>query len=258
MDGKAILEQLNRADMVLVGLGEVFDGTGCLKQSERYVHGCKLLKETGLDWLLPGWKEYCLEQLGDSSIDKALGKLQTVLAEKNHFIVSVSTHSKIGEGRRVVMPCGSAGRKQCSEDCEKMLSEVTDTDQESLWRGFSELWEGRRPKEEPWLGVCGNCGAVYTFNTIYSDHYNEKGYSDQWKLYTKWLQGTLHHSLVILELGVGMSFPSVIRWPFEKTAFLNQKAYLYRVNENLYQLAEELAGKGQGISEDAVDWIAGL
>ena len=86
----------------------------------------------------------------------------------------------------------------------------------------------------------------------------EAGYLEQWRLYTKWLQGTLNHKLFVLELGVGMRFPSVIRWPFEKVAFFNQKAYLCRVHEKLYQLTKELAEKGCGISKNAIDWLGEL
>lgn len=92
-------------------------------------------------------------------------------------------------------------------------------------------------------------------NTIYAESYNEAGYIEQWQIYTKWLQGTLNRKLLVLELGVGMQFPSVIRWPFEKVAFFNNKASFVRVNERLYQLTAELASKGVGISQNAIEWI---
>ena len=46
--------------------------------------------------------------------------------------------------------------------------------------------------------------------------------TDSWETYTKWLQGTLNRNLVILELGVGMELPQLIRFPFEKVAYFNQ------------------------------------
>lgn len=257
MDREGILDRLKRSDMVLVGIGEAFDGTKYLQESQRYGEGCELLKEAELSWMLPGWKEYCLERLQDDKIEAALTGLENLLAGKNSFLVSVSTNRRIVRNLRAVMPCGSTDRKQCPNGCSEMPAEVTGEEQERIREAFRTLWEGRMPKKEPWLGICGECGSAYTFNSVYSDHYNEKGYSDQWELYTKWLQGTLHHNLLILELGVGMKFPTVIRWPFEKTAYLNQKAYLCRVNEHLYYLPPELVQRGCGISEDAVEWIAG-
>ncbi len=77
-----------------------------------------------------------------------------------------------------------------------------------------------------------------------------------WDMYMKWLQGTLHKKLLVLELGVGLICPDVIRFPFEKAVFYNQKAELVRVHNKLFQLPVELHGRGISIREDAVDLFA--
>ena len=43
-----------------------------------------------------------------------------------------------------------------------------------------------------------------------------------------------------------MELPNIIRWPFEKIAYYNRKADFFRVHGTLYQLTEELGGKGKG------------
>ena len=55
--------------------------------------------------------------------------------------------------------------------------------------------------------------------------------------------------------GVGMEYPSVIRFPFEKVVFYNQKAFMYRIHSKLYQVSEEMGGRGAGIQAAAVDYI---
>ncbi len=72
-----------------------------------------------------------------------------------------------------------------------------------------------------------------------------------WIRYTKWLQGTLNHDLLILELGVGLSRPGIIRFPFEKITMINQKSSLIRIHAHLYQLPEELAERGHSVQENA-------
>ena len=47
---------------------------------------------------------------------------------------------------------------------------------------------------------------------------------EQWNGYTGWLAGTLNRTTVLLELGEGFAHPSLIRWPFERTAAINRKA----------------------------------
>ncbi len=78
-----------------------------------------------------------------------------------------------------------------------------------------------------------------------------------WDRYMKWLQGTLNRKLLVLELGVGLICPEVIRFPFEKVVFYNQKAELIRVHHKLFQLPAELNGRGISVCEDAVALLAG-
>ncbi len=79
----------------------------------------------------------------------------------------------------------------------------------------------------------------------------------RWAAYMKWLQGTLNRRLLVLELGVGLQYPGIIRFPFEKTVYFNQKASLIRVHDRLFQLPAELSGRGTAIREDAVAMLAG-
>lgn len=80
---------------------------------------------------------------------------------------------------------------------------------------------------------------------------NEK----QWNEYTKWLQQTLNKDLLILELGVGFDMPTLVRWPFEKIAMLNNKAFLYRVNENFPQLPDDIGKKGVSVKMPVGDFL---
>ena len=106
--------------------------------------------------------------------------------------------------------------------------------------------------------VCAECSAPLWFNQISAPEYREEGYLPQWQKYTRWLMGTLNRKLCILELGVGMQFLQIIRFPFEKVAYVNQKAYFYRVHSRLYQLTEELKGKGVSVPQNPVDFLLSM
>lgn len=261
--GIDLLEKLKQADMVLVGIGEDFNGVGGLREDTVFQEGKALLKEAGYHWLVPMWQEYCCARKGGREIEEALQKLAGLLEGKNYFVVSVSTNSVLAripwkEGR-LVMPCGSCLKKQCVKGCEEQLSELTPEDKAALEAAFAELAEGHFPKDGiPELGRCAKCGGEMVLNNIYAEGYAEEAYMEQWKLYTKWLQSTLNRRLLLLELGVSMQFPTVIRWPFEKVAFYNNKAFFCRVNEKLYQMTAELSEKGVGIPQNAIAWISNL
>lgn len=80
---------------------------------------------------------------------------------------------------------------------------------------------------------------------------NEK----QWNEYTKWLQLTLNKELLVLELGVGFDMPTLVRWPFERIAMLNNKAFLYRVNETFPQLPDDIGDKGISVKKSVGEFL---
>ena len=65
---------------------------------------------------------------------------------------------------------------------------------------------------------------------------------EAWKHYTLWLSCTLNRNTVLLELGENYKDPSLIRWPFEKTAMLNNKAYLFRFIRSFLRCRKSFLG----------------
>lgn len=138
--------------------------------------------------------------------------------------------------QRIVAPCGNETWRQCSQACTR------------------DIWEqGEIPDD-----ICPHCGAPLTGNTIEARPYIEEGYLPQWNRYMQWLSGTLNKKLLILELGVGFKNPGVVRFAFEKTAYFNQKARMYRVNQSFSQITEELRGKAVSVAGNSAEWIKSL
>lgn len=213
------IDKMYDADLILIGIGKEFET-----------------------------KKYQCEQ---RAID-ALMELKDLLAGKNFYVITICTNSILKRAGlpedRVVSPCGSIELKQCPNKCEGSLQFLTDDDRYKLEESFKN-------SSEPVLGKCMICGEDMVLNNVYAAHYDENGYLDNWKLYTKWLQGTLNKKLCVLELGTDLTFPSIIRWPFEKVAYYNQKAEFFRVNAELYHMTEELKDKGTAIAQNAIDWL---
>lgn len=104
--------------------------------------------------------------------------------------------------------------------------------------------------------LCNECGETLIFNNIYADeYYDENGYLDKFADYKKWLQTTINKNLCILELGVGMRFPTVIRFAFDKLAYYNQKCHFYRVHETLFQHTAENCERGISIKQNAKEFL---
>lgn len=216
---KEYIDKILDADLILVGIGSEFEQ-----------------------------KKYCKDE---RAVD-ALKELAEVLEGKNYFVITTCTNSILKDTglneERMVSPCGNLEKKQCSNRCENSLTDLTIEE-------LAKLQAVAMLGEEPEFGVCPTCGALMVLNNVYANQYDEDGYLTDWAIYTKWLQGTLNKKLCILELGVNLVFPSIIRWPFEKVGFYNQKASFIRVNEKLYHMSEELRDKGISVAKNSIDWL---
>lgn len=251
-----IKAKIEDADFVLVGIGEEFDCMAYLSTNEKYKRVCGQLVEQGLEALLPYVNSYFLRD--NTKLQKAYLSLAQLLKEKDVFVVSTCmTAIRPANGwdtENMVEPCGSTLKLQCQEGCEDALFYTP--------KEYIEQLEECIEKEADWEMLkehkCGVCGHEMVFNTLYARHYLEAGYLPKWSDYTSWLQRTINKKLCILELGVGLKYPSVIRWPFEKTAFYNKKSYFVRVHEKLSQLTPDLKEKGIGIAVNAVEFLTDL
>lgn len=252
---RAIAEKIREADLVLVGLGEELDKLKELVVSGRYE---ELAGKTPFPWAVPFVRKVLLEETRKEEAEW-YQLLADCLRQKNYFVVSLSRDGSIGgsalEAGRMVEPCGGYERLQCCEGCSRELYQVP-RELLAQIREFVGGAEGEQNWNEP---LCPHCGKALVFNnTDDARNYVEEGYLERWQVYRKWLQGTVNKRVCILELGVGMKYPTVIRWPFEKMVFFNQKAELFRVHDRLYQIPEEIRERGYGICQKPEDFIKEL
>lgn len=228
-------EYIEEADLVLVGLGEVFQEK--FKNIE-----VKNEKEPTI------FEEYSrkkyLDACKNDDVVEAYKVLEKLIEGKNYFIVTLCNDDKIFKTNinpdRIVAPCGSYQFLQCEDVCTEDIYMMKEYEQ--------ILSEGREAK-------CPHCGKNLIVNRIGCKKYSEEGYLKKWNLYMKWLQGTINKKVCILELGVGVKYPTVIRWPFERVAFINEKAKFVRVHETLYQLTEEIKEKGISLQANPVELL---
>lgn len=244
-----LIEAIKDAEYVLVGIGEEFNENftqiGLHEDLMKLLH--TIDEKESLNWAVPFMEKAYLEEQKVNENLQAYQKLYELIKDKNYFIVTTCIDGIIEKAgfdeTKVVQPCGGYHFLQCSGKCNTKLIKADDY-VEIIKEQLEKTGNAERP-------LCPDCGKPLEFNNVLSEHYVEEGYLPQWEKYTKWLSATLNRKLCILELGVGMDIPSVIRFPFEKVAFFNQKASFFRVNGTLFQLSEELADKGVSIEKNA-------
>lgn len=151
---------------------------------------------------------------------------------------------------------------------ERIVSSVADADKVII--GIGEDWNGQGERAKAGYealskliegkdyyvvslcddGVIDGCGFDESRLVTPNDENDDK-----WEAYNAWLARTLNHKLCLLELGVGLKYPGVIRWPFEKVVYVNQKSIMYRVHKSLYQGTAETGERCVGIKADALEYV---
>lgn len=246
------------ADMVLVGIGEEFQyDWDALIQNERYQEIEEEINEREeYRWIIPFLQKLFLEKYPDEQLDKAYRNLKAIIDGKNYFILSIAMDDCVYQHgfkeERVVTPCGGFRKMQCDNNCN---GKIMDIDREA-YRKVKAYFDQELSLADLQEPLCELCGGKKRFNQLGVSQYAEEGYLPQWANYTKWLQGTMNKKVCVIELGVGMQLPTVIRWPFEKMIYYNQKSFLYRIHPSLYQLGEEIGSRGVGLREKSVKFLA--
>lgn len=229
-----IKANIEKSEKVLIGIGEAFQEQFCQLHTDSMANKkSEITLESGYQRI-----DY-LKKHKDEKIILAYRNLKKLIDGKDYYLISTCTDDRVYQfgfdSNRIVTPCGGFRYLQCSDNCKNELLPVTD----------EMIQQHRKIK-------CPYCGKEACFNQLPIEKYNENGYLSEWNCYNKWLQNTLNKEICILELGVGMKYPTVIRWPFEKIAFINKKASFYRIHETLYQSTNELKQRCISVPNDPV------
>lgn len=225
--------KIKNCDMVLVGFGNLASLYPTYDYNKNYSFSeqCDIFSSVN-----QGYMEELMKMYDD---------LAAMLEKKNYFILTTISDGLIKRSSlnpiRIAALCGSKDRLQCG--CNTSESIIDTPDGYYLNNNILK---------------CPVCGQNYIPNIYNKTFYNENGYLKQWNLYNKWLQGTLNKNLVIIEIGCDFSLASLIRWPFEKIALINQKAFYYRVNNLFPQITAELKERMFSIEDDPCTFVRTL
>lgn len=212
-------------DKILIGIGEQFNTF--------------IPEEKEMDELE---KLSYVQSYADKNIVDAFDRLSDVLDGRDYFVVSTCTDDLIFDSRlikeRIVTPCGGFGYFQCVDDCSHELLPYES--------GIDTI------------PICPHCNKPVVFNRLPLQNYNEGGYLEQWQEYNKWLQSTVNKPLLILEVGVDLTYPTVIRFAFEKLAFFNKKSKMYRIHPSLAFATPDIRENCECIQTSPVEFLKNL
>lgn len=272
-------QKIEEADIILIGFGKDFAvrRNDILREDEIFL---KLdMENSPLTELEKNWVELtlmskCLENKSSVVVNETLALYNGVAEylnkrkKSNYFVVTTCNDDIITmssfDKERMVAPCGTLKYMKCDTGCFKYVydtKEVYDNIYSILLKyvgtDFSDrdkMWEELREA----MPQCPMCKQVMSINQVRTNNYSEEGYKESWESYMSWLQKTLNRKLVMLEIGEGFDTPTVIRWPFEKVAAVNNKAVLIRVNEKFWQISEDIEAKAISVKENGINFVKEL
>lgn len=252
-----IRKAVEDAECVLIGIGHGFQYTdydeNLMEIFEKKKEKEELSKE--VEWLVPFLRSYSCKNCKDIKLENAYEHLYQLVKDKNYFVVTLNEDDKIFQSSfpadKITAPCGSMSRLQCINGCEDSIIE-SGTIVNSI---INEIKKPEQKLGEIKIHCCEKCGGQLVFNTVEQEKYLESGYMKSWEKYRMWLTGTLNKKICLLELGTDFKYPSIIRWAFEKVAFINEKAVFIRISEKYPQFTEELKGKAYAYKQNPVEFF---
>lgn len=256
-DVNVLFEKINAADYVLVGIGEEWNITleDVLTDDRSRAFYNKIERSKDLEYGSDFVLNYYNRNQNCDYLKDAYKQLLQLLGDKDYFVVSTTIDlnlKKYGfDEEKIVCPCGNIELMQCLSGCDNTLYKY-----EFLADQAMKYLEENEENLKCSHLKCPNCGKDLVFNNVFAEKYIEDGYLPNWSKYMSWLQKTINRKLVVLELGVGLQYPSVIRWPFEKTVMYNQKSSMFRIHHSLAMLSSDISDRSYSAMTDSVKLIS--
>lgn len=271
--------KIEESDIVLIGFGKEFNvKREIVLKDNKYLKKMDLsdspLTELERNWVELTLVSKTLEKNESEIVKERLSIYNNVagylkkLNKNNYFVVTTCNDDIITmssfERERMVAPCGTLKYMKCDTGCFKYVYEtkevydniysIVQKYKETDFKNRESMWDELKEA----MPQCPMCKQVMSVNQVKTNNYSEEGYKEAWESYMSWLQKTLNRKLVMIELGEGFDTPTVIRWPFEKVAAVNNKAVLIRVNEKFWQISEDIEAKALPVKKSGIEFIKEL
>lgn len=245
-----IKDKIAEADLVLIGIGEqVAVPTRLMLQDDKY--SIYLNDDTKMEYL-PYLQQIYIKENEQKYIE-FYQRLARLIEGKNYYVLTTNADDVIFKSdidkNRIVAPCGSIKQFVCNE----CYGDIETFAEDKIMQ--NQILFNENKIEKMHVKRCTKCNKMMQPNVVNYDYYDETGYLEKWDRYTKWLQGTVNRKLCILELGVGLQYPTVIRWPNEKIVTYNNKAFMFRIHDKLFQLSEGIGERAKSVPENPMNII---
>jgi NAD-dependent SIR2 family protein deacetylase len=185
--------------------------------------------------------------------------LYRIIKDKNHFILTINTDGQFLKSgfnpEKICSPQGDLAFFQCSKPCNDTIYPNEKIIQQTL----SSLVPQDFAIKTKHIPRCPACGNPLIPNVRKDAAFVEKPWIGQYQKLHNFIHAHKGKNILLLELGVGINTPGIIRYPFEHLALQRNSTFLIRINlktGNLSLLAN--SDKARVIQADIGEILAEL
>ncbi len=195
------------------------------------------------------WAKHIFLNRYEAGATKLYRDLYQLVKDKNYFVLTTNVDSQFEKAGfpadHVFEVQGNYGFLQCAKGCHAKLYENESLVKEMI----KKTVDCKIPSEL--VPKCPVCGGQMDPN-LRINHYFVQ--DEKWdkvnKAYNDFVLESEEKKIVYLELGVGFNTPGIIRYPFERMTYNNEKATLLRLNKDHPEGIEENKDKTIAFTED--------
>ena len=175
------------------------------------------------------WSRYILINRYMDCDNGTYQKLFELIKDKDYFVLTTNVDHQFQKAgfdkQRLFYTQGDYGLFQCSKPCHRATY-----DNEEVVR---EMLKQQKDMKIPTALIphCPVCGKPMTMNLRADDTFvQDDGWYRAAERYSEFLRRHKETKMLLLELGVGMNTPGIIKYPFWQMAAQNPNAYYVSIN----------------------------
>ncbi len=260
-----ILEKIKNADAILIGAGAGFSAAaGHTYSGDRFHKNFNdFHSKYGIPDMYSGgfynfkteeefyawWSRQIYLNRYSEQESQLYKNLLHLLKDKNYFVLTTNVDHMFQDNgfdkSRLFYTQGDYGLFQCKTACHNKTYDNKDL----VFKMRSEQENMLVPSYL--IPKCPVCGGKMDMN-LRKDNYFVQ--DDGWYLasrrYSDFINENRDKNLVLIELGVGMNTPSIIKYPFWRLTYNNKNASFITINKGEASVPKEIIGQSIAIDED--------
>ncbi len=260
-----INEKIQRADAVLIGAGAgLSSSAGHTYSGERfYKYFSDFNEKYGITDIYSGgfypfetkeeyfawWSRHIFVNRYLEQENTTYKTLLEIVKNKNYFVLTTNVdHMFLDNGflkNKIFYTQGDYGLFQCKKACHNKNYD----NKEIITKMYNEQKDMKVSKEL--IPSCPVCGGDMEPNLRKDSYFvQDDGWYKASERYSNFLNENKDKNIVLLELGVGMNTPSIIKYPFWQITYNNKNANFITINKGETLVPKEILKQSISIDED--------